>query len=123
MSESTYRIRVKKFSDLMRDINRQIPLLKEALAKKKKSSKVFDADELTANAGKKVSKVKYGETRIHKHKKKESETKDTKKSKDKGIKAPIKERKVKYIPKGGKKQPKKKQVKKKTPEKRKKKKR
>ena len=31
--ESTYRVRIKKFSELVRDINRQIPLLNEELAK------------------------------------------------------------------------------------------
>ena len=36
VSESSYRIRIKKFSELMRDINRQLPLLKEALAKSRK---------------------------------------------------------------------------------------
>jgi len=37
ISEGTYNIRVKKFAELVRDINRQIPLLKESLFKLKKS--------------------------------------------------------------------------------------
>ncbi len=36
MPESTYRIRVRKFSEMIRDINRQLPLLREELAKRKK---------------------------------------------------------------------------------------
>ena len=66
MAESTYQIRIKKFSELMRDINRQIPLLKEELAKKR-HGKEFDPDELTQTVGRK---------------------------KHKQLKAPIKERKV-----------------------------
>jgi hypothetical protein len=66
MAESTYQIRIKKFSELMRDINRQIPLLKEALARKR-HGKTFDADELTQTKGRK---------------------------KHQQLKAPIKERKV-----------------------------
>ena len=42
ISEASYRIRIKKFSDLTRDINRQIPLLKEELAKRKKGEKPFE---------------------------------------------------------------------------------
>ncbi len=108
MSESTYRIRIKKFSDLMRDINRQIPLLKEELAKRrKKSGGKFNPDELVTTTGRKVEKVRHGEIRVHKNK-----------PKDKGIKAPIKERKVQFKMKGDKKSSKKitkkKEVKKKT---------
>ncbi|MCD4760185.1 hypothetical protein K8R33_04845 [archaeon] len=36
ISEATYRIRTKKFSELTRDINRQLPLLREELVKRKK---------------------------------------------------------------------------------------
>jgi hypothetical protein len=36
ISEETYRIRIRKFSEIIRDINRKIPLLKEELAKRKK---------------------------------------------------------------------------------------
>ncbi|MFH1376882.1 MAG: hypothetical protein ABIH25_04560 [Candidatus Woesearchaeota archaeon] len=56
MAESSYRIRIKKFSDLVRDIDRQIPLLKEELAKWRKS-KTFNADEL---AQKKKDDIKNG---------------------------------------------------------------
>ncbi|MBI5229627.1 hypothetical protein HY991_05935 [Candidatus Micrarchaeota archaeon] len=36
VSESTYHIRTKKYAELIRDINRQIPLLKEELAMRRK---------------------------------------------------------------------------------------
>jgi hypothetical protein len=36
LSESTYRIRMKKYSELLRDINRQIPLLREELILRKR---------------------------------------------------------------------------------------
>jgi hypothetical protein len=102
MSETTYRIRVKKFSDLMRDINRKIPLLKEQLAKRKSTGgKKFNPDDLVTTTGKKVEKVRHGETRVHKAKREAAEAKERKRlKKDKGIKAPIKEREVKFITKG-----------------------
>jgi hypothetical protein len=104
MSEATYRIRIKKFSDLMRDINRQIPLLKEALAKRKsRGGNKFNPDDLVTTTGKRIEKVRHGETRVHKNNKAIIETKEKKKTKDKGIKAPIKERKVQFITKGEKK--------------------
>jgi len=90
MSEATYRIRIKKFSELMRDINRQIPLLKEELARRKKSA-TFESTQLNVGVGKKVEKVRYGEVRVN--------SENQKNKKDKGIKAPIKERKVQYITK------------------------
>ncbi len=40
MSETTYHIRVKKYGELMRDVNRQILLLREELAKAKESKKL-----------------------------------------------------------------------------------
>jgi hypothetical protein len=36
IGEDTYKIRIKRFGELMRDINRQIPLIKEEIAKVKK---------------------------------------------------------------------------------------
>jgi len=45
ISESTYRIRIKKFSELVRDINRQIPLLKEELAKRKKGDVSYEESD------------------------------------------------------------------------------
>jgi hypothetical protein len=42
LPESAYRIRIKKFSDLTRDINRQLPLLREELARRKKGEKPFE---------------------------------------------------------------------------------
>lgn len=59
--ESTYRIRIKKFSELIRDINRQLPLLREELMKRRKS-------ELN-EAKKEVKKHKLKKENIQKQKK------------------------------------------------------
>ena len=56
MSEAIYRIRINKFSELMRDINRQIPLLKEELAKWKKTKKQ-DAEEAKSKTKTQKEKV------------------------------------------------------------------
>lgn len=61
MSEATYRIRINKFSELMRDIDRQIPLLKADLARLNRKS--LQQKEETKKKPKKKTKKK-------KHKKK-----------------------------------------------------
>ncbi|MBT3691072.1 hypothetical protein HOG16_02415 [Candidatus Woesearchaeota archaeon] len=70
IAESTYRIRTKKFSDMTRDINRQLPLLKEELAKRKKGEKPFEekVKDRSKNNSKKKKKRK-GSFSIFKKKK------------------------------------------------------
>jgi tetratricopeptide (TPR) repeat protein len=62
MSEETYKIRIRKFSEIMRDINKEIPLLKEELAKRKRTSKGAQ-DELTQKREIKKSTKKLNETK------------------------------------------------------------
>lgn len=52
ISETSYIIKTKKYSELIRDINRQIPLLKEELAKKEKTRGRAQEKEKTAKTGK-----------------------------------------------------------------------
>ena len=51
LSEANYRIKTKKFSELVRDIDRQVPLVREELEKTKKKAKIKEQPE-------KVSKKK-----------------------------------------------------------------
>jgi hypothetical protein len=84
LSESAYRIRVRKFSELMRDINRQLPLLKEQIARTRKreivsSAKVtgkstnLDPEELFGEKKKKqgfFKRMLSGDKKVKKHKNK-----------------------------------------------------
>ena len=56
MSDSNYAIRTKKFAELIRDIDRQIPLLKEDLMRI--GGKKLDKEDKSGNKSKKIEKYK-----------------------------------------------------------------
>jgi hypothetical protein len=88
LSEASYRVRLKKFSELTRDINRKLPLLREELVKRKggKIGKTFEerTKEKKETKGKKKDKKK--ESFLDRLFKKKKSTKNKKVAKKKSVK-------------------------------------
>jgi hypothetical protein len=81
MSEATYQIRTKKFSELMRDINRQLPLFREELAKRNKLKAIKEKHEKRRKKVKKKIKKKPKKRKIKSKKKKKKSKKNKQKKK------------------------------------------
>jgi len=64
ISESEYHTRINKYSELLRDINRQVPLLKEELAVRQKKN-IFGMD---SSSGKKQIRIKKDSNKVIKTK-------------------------------------------------------
>ncbi|MFW5847257.1 MAG: hypothetical protein ACOCUU_03820 [Nanoarchaeota archaeon] len=66
ISENEYRIKIQRFSEMTRDVERQIPLLKEQLMKTKSKNKKKDLKKSKQDLKKKVKKEKKDKEKANK---------------------------------------------------------